>query len=311
MHSSSHNRPTSTTHHIIRITGTHRIESRSTRHSRRHTTHSRPPHRSPHIAPKPRSRAKHATNPRAEARGRRWRRHRIAIHLRATQSQSRRRSKTRRRASRGRKARGRRTRGASQRRRARHARWGRPHAWRRHRASTAGAIASSTVGVERARGLSLAGADAEGVFGEGEADAALDGVVERVAVELVEGLCGEGDVLELDEAHGAVLLGAEAEAFVAALLGKHGFELVFGRVDGEIADVERVAGRILVGWVDGWVVVALVVLRGKLVVGVGSQGGDGWTRGESRVGGLHWHGTRRGVSGERGRCGRISVVFRI
>ena len=56
--------------------------------------------------------------------------------------------------------------------------------------------------------------------------------MERVAVEVVEGLGGEGDVLEFDEAHGAVLLGAEAEPLVAALLGEHGFELVFRRVDG-------------------------------------------------------------------------------
>ena len=92
-----------------------------------------------------------------------------------------------------------------------------------------------TGGTERGGGVDaalLSGTNAEGVLGEAQADAALDAIVELDAVQFVEGLCGKGHVLELDEAHGSVLFGAKAESFVATLLGEHGFQLVLGRIDG-------------------------------------------------------------------------------
>ena len=83
----------------------------------------------------------------------------------------------------------------------------------------------------------LARSHAERILGKREPDAAFDAVVQRVTVELVQRLGCERDVFKLHEAHGPVLLGAEAESLVATLFGKHGLELVFGGVDGEIADI--------------------------------------------------------------------------
>jgi hypothetical protein len=114
-------------------------------------------------------------------------------------------------------------------------------------------------------GHALAGADSEGVFGEAQSDAALDAVVQGVAVELMKSLGREGDVFELYEAHRAVLLGSEAQAFIAPLLGEHCLELVLGRVDRKVAHIESVAWRVLIGRVDWREVVSLVVLATKLI----------------------------------------------
>src|SRR3569833_57099 len=88
-----------------------------------------------------------------------------------------------------------------------------------------------------------AGPDPQGVLGETRPDAPLDAVVQYLAVEVVEGFRGEGYVLELDETHGAVLFGSEAESLVATLQGEDGLEFLLRCVDGQVANVERIAGR--------------------------------------------------------------------
>lgn len=76
----------------------------------------------------------------------------------------------------------------------------------------------------------LAVADAKGILGEAEPDAALDAVGELVAVEFGQAFGSKGDIFELDEADGPVGLLAEDHALVAALAGEEGLELVFGGV---------------------------------------------------------------------------------
>ena len=51
--------------------------------------------------------------------------------------------------------------------------------------------------------------------------------------------------LKLDEAHGAILLSSEAQAFIATLLGEHCLQLILGRIDRKVANVEGVAGWVL------------------------------------------------------------------
>lgn len=59
------------------------------------------------------------------------------------------------------------------------------------------------------------------------------------------------DVFKLDKAHGAVLLGSEAQPLVAPHGGEQGLELLLGRVDGQVANVKGIAGRILIRRIDG------------------------------------------------------------
>ena len=58
----------------------------------------------------------------------------------------------------------------------------------------------------------------KGVLGEAEPDATLDAVGEHLAIQMVQCLRCQGNVLKLDKTHWAVLLGAEAKSLVASLL---------------------------------------------------------------------------------------------
>ena len=97
----------------------------------------------------------------------------------------------------------------------------------------------------------LAGADAQWVFGETQTDTALDAVVERLAVEVMQSLGGKRNVLELNEAHGPILFGPETQPLISPLLGKHGFELLFRSIKRQVSDVERITRRILISRVRG------------------------------------------------------------
>ena len=55
---------------------------------------------------------------------------------------------------------------------------------------------------------------------------------------------GTHDILEFYKAHGAVGFGAEGEATVAEAVLEEEAEFVFGGVDGQVSDVEGVAGRV-------------------------------------------------------------------
>lgn len=59
------------------------------------------------------------------------------------------------------------------------------------------------------------------------------------------------DVFKLDKAHGAVLLGSEAQPLVTPHGGEQGLELLLGGVDRQVANVKGIAGRVLIRRVDG------------------------------------------------------------
>ena len=107
--------------------------------------------------------------------------------------------------------------------------------------------------------------------------------MKRVSVKLMEGLCGKRNVFKLDKTHWTILLGSEAKAFVSTLLGEHRLELVFGCVDGKITNVKSVAGRVLIGGIDGGKVVSLVMLAPKLIVRWGATISQGSWRQRNRV----------------------------
>lgn len=67
------------------------------------------------------------------------------------------------------------------------------------------------VGHLHSRGLrgDLTRSDSQWILGEAQANTTLDTVVQGLTVELVESLGGKRNVLKLDKAHGAILLGPE------------------------------------------------------------------------------------------------------
>lgn len=88
---------------------------------------------------------------------------------------------------------------------------------------------------------------AQRVLGKRQPDAALDAVLETLAVQLVERLGCIHDVLKLHKTHGPVHLGTETQPLVALLLGKQLHELLLGRVHWQVAHVQSVARGVLVG----------------------------------------------------------------
>lgn len=94
-------------------------------------------------------------------------------------------------------------------------------------------------------------AHSQWVLGEAEADASLDRVAQRVAVQIVQGLGSTLHILKLNETHRSIRLCAEAHATVSNAAREQCSELVLGRVHGKVADIQRVAGWILVTRVDG------------------------------------------------------------
>lgn len=101
------------------------------------------------------------------------------------------------------------------------------------------------------RSLRRSGANTKRVLGEAQADATLDAVVQTPSIQLAQCLGGMANVFKLDKAHGAVLLGSEAQPLVTPHRGEQGLELLLGRVDGQVANVEGIAGRVLIRRVDG------------------------------------------------------------
>lgn len=71
-------------------------------------------------------------------------------------------------------------------------------------------------------------------------------------IEVGKSLGREGDILELDEAHGPVCFGTEAKPLIAPLLREGGLELLLGSVQWKIAHIQRVARWVLVCRVDCW-----------------------------------------------------------
>lgn len=101
------------------------------------------------------------------------------------------------------------------------------------------------------RSLRGSGANTKRVLGEAQADATLDAVVQTPSIQLAQCLGGMANVFKLNKAHGAVLLGSEAQPLVTPHGGEQGLELLLGRIDGQIANVEGIAGRVLIRRVDG------------------------------------------------------------
>jgi len=93
-------------------------------------------------------------------------------------------------------------------------------------------------------------ADAQWVLGETQADTTLDRVAQGVAVKIIQGLGRALDILKLDKAHGSVGLGSEAQATVSQAARKECAEFILRGVHGQVADIERVARRILIARVD-------------------------------------------------------------
>ena len=125
-----------------------------------------------------------------------------------------------------------------------------------HKTTEAVADGCNRAGLTRA----LSRSHTQRVLGKAQPYATLDAVVKQVAVKLVQRFCRESNVLKLDKAHWPVLLGAEAETFVTPLLGEDCLELLLGGIDGQVANVERVTRRVLIGGVHGREVLASKVL---------------------------------------------------
>jgi len=111
-------------------------------------------------------------------------------------------------------------------------------------------------------------ADTQRILGEAESNAALYAIMQRKAVKVIQRLGGKGDIFKFDEAHGSILLGPETESLVSTLFGKHGLELVLGRIDREIAHIQSIAWWVLIGRVDRGVVVPGKLLCVLLISGV-------------------------------------------
>lgn len=110
----------------------------------------------------------------------------------------------------------------------------------------------------------LSGANTQWVLGEAKSNPAFDRVVKRLSVKLIESSRGVRDIFEFDKAHWSILLGAEAETLVATLFGEHSLELVFGRINWQVTDVESIAGWVLVSWVDRWIVMPEMLIAANL-----------------------------------------------
>jgi hypothetical protein len=100
--------------------------------------------------------------------------------------------------------------------------------------------------------ITVARTNSQGVFGEAEANAALGAVMEHVAVQIMEGLGGEGDILELNETHRTIGFGTETKALVSSLFRKGCLELFLRGIEWKITNVEGVARRVLVRGVHCW-----------------------------------------------------------
>jgi hypothetical protein len=106
--------------------------------------------------------------------------------------------------------------------------------------------------------------------------------MQHVSIQLIESLSSEGSVFEFNEAHRTVLLGSETKSLVATLFRKDGFQLVFRSVHGQIADVESVARRVLVGGIHRRISRSGEMLRVLLIAAV-------WCAAQSRRDGVWRH----------------------
>lgn len=97
----------------------------------------------------------------------------------------------------------------------------------------------------------LVGLGEKRILGEREANATLDRVGQTVALEFVHGLRRKHDIVELNEAHGTLWLGAEAHTLVSTADREELAQLVLASERRQITDIERVAGRVLVSRVVG------------------------------------------------------------
>lgn len=88
-------------------------------------------------------------------------------------------------------------------------------------------------------------------------------------IKLVERFGCERNVLEFHEAHRPILLSPEAETLVPSLLGEHGLQFILRCVNGEVADIKRIAWRILVRRVDWRIIVSRIMLGVSLIARVG------------------------------------------
>lgn len=114
-------------------------------------------------------------------------------------------------------------------------------------------------------GAVLTTPDTKRILREAQSNPTFDAVVKWLAVELIQSLGRKRRVLKFNKAHGAVLLGPETETLVSALLGKDGLQLVLGRVNREVSNVESIAGRVLIGRIHGRIVGTMEMLWSHLV----------------------------------------------
>lgn len=126
-------------------------------------------------------------------------------------------------------------------------------AWRRPRSSCEVGCTASTVAIggisggaraERMRvhavrrhAVCLTRAHTQRVLGVAQADASFGAVVQKSAIEFVQRHGGIAGVFEFNEAHGTILLSAETHTLVAARPCEDGLELVFGRLDWQVANI--------------------------------------------------------------------------
>jgi hypothetical protein len=107
--------------------------------------------------------------------------------------------------------------------------------------------------------------DSQWVLGEADTDTSLVAVVELYTVQFVKRMRCIGNVLILDETHGAVLLCAEAKSLEPSALGKQRLQLVLASVDWQVSNVQSIARRILIGGVGRRIVMLQVQISARIV----------------------------------------------